>query len=318
MTQLVSAQRDRDSYGSGPQTVEVLGQVRLADTGGYAKNIIVRLEKFSGGVIDQMPTDDHGRFRFGNLARGYYKVVIDAPGLRPSQQDADLQVLFRAYLVFDLTADTSSRKTNNPLFNDVIEAQVPANARDEFSRGRTAFAQKDLDEAVAHLQRAVFLYDRFFNAHLLLATVFMDRRQWLDAERSLQRAFDLKPDDPVVLIALGEVCWRQKRYADAEKLLLEGLKLDDKAWHGQFTLARLYWEMGDVMKAAQPAGRTLQLKPDFAEAHLLAGNILLKLQQQQRAVMEYDEYLRLAPKGEFAAETRKLVDKLRTSPPPKH
>jgi tetratricopeptide (TPR) repeat protein len=54
----------------------------------------------------------------------------------------------------------------------------------------------------------------------------------------------------------------------------------------------------------------LQLKPDFAEAHLLAGNILLKVNQQERALAEYNEYLRLDPKGEFASATRELVEKL--------
>jgi len=64
------------------------------------------------------------------------------------------------------------------------------------------------------------------------------------------------------------------------------------------------------MKAGRSVGRTLQLKPDFAEAHLLAGNVLLRLGQNQRAQLEYEEYLRLAPKGEYAAEARELVQKL--------
>ena len=64
------------------------------------------------------------------------------------------------------------------------------------------------------------------------------------------------------------------------------------------------------MKAAPAIGRTLQLKPDFAEAHLVAGNILLRLNQQQRALVEYREYLRLAPKGEYAAEAHELIEQL--------
>jgi tetratricopeptide (TPR) repeat protein len=91
---------------------------------------------------------------------------------------------------------------------------------------------------------------------------------------------------------------------------LEGLKLDEKNWHGHFTLARLHWEKGEALKAGPCVGRTLQLKPDFAEAHLLAGNILLKVGQPQRAEVEYEEYLRLSPKGEYAAETRTLIEKL--------
>jgi len=52
------------------------------------------------------------------------------------------------------------------------------------------------------------------------------------------------------------------------------------------------------------------LKPDFAPAHLLAGNILLKVNQQERALREYREYLRLEPKGEFATQTHELAEKL--------
>src|SRR5882672_3853485 len=93
------AQRDRDTYTGAGQTTEITGEVRSTETGTYAPGIHVRLERFSGGVIDQMPTDTRGRFRFINLQRGYYKIIINSPGYRPLQQDADLQVVFRAYLV---------------------------------------------------------------------------------------------------------------------------------------------------------------------------------------------------------------------------
>ncbi len=86
--------------------------------------------------------------------------------------------------------------------------------------------------------------------------------------------------------------------------------MNDKSWNGYFNLGRLYWEMGNTAKAGPAIGRTLQLKPDFAEAHLLAGNILLRVTQPERALAEYQEYLRLSPKGEFAPQTRELVDKL--------
>ena len=53
---------------------------------------------------------------------------------------------------------------------------------------------------------------------------------------------------------------------------------------------------------------------DFAEAHLLAGNILLRLGQHQRARIEYEEYFRLAPKGEYVDEARELLLKLQKMP----
>src|SRR5713101_2459332 len=98
----VCAQRDRDTYNPINQSFEVSGQVNLAGTSEPVKNVPVRLDRFSGGIIDQISTDALGRFRFTNLQRGYYKVVINAPGFGPAQQEADLTLLFKAYLVFTL------------------------------------------------------------------------------------------------------------------------------------------------------------------------------------------------------------------------
>ena len=305
----VFAQRDRDTYTGGPQAFEVSGEVKFRETGAFAHGMPVRLERFSGGIVDQILTDSRGRFRFANIQRGYYKVFVNAPGYRPVQQDADLQVVARAYLVFEIVAETS-KNVANPLFGDVVDARIPAVARDEYNAARSSLSKKSYQEAITHLEKAVFAYPEFFDAQMLLGTAFMDLRQWDKAEKALQRALEIKSDNVPALIHLGEVFWRQKRYSEAEQTLKDALKLDEKSWHGQFTLGRLYWDMGEVAKAAAPIGMTLQLKPDLAEAHLLAGNILLRVGQQERALVEYREYLRLSPKGEFASQVQELVQKV--------
>ena len=314
----VVAQRERDTYTGNSQTFEVSGEVRVVETGLYAQNVPVRLERFSGGLIDQIVTDSRGRFRFPNLPRGYYKVVVNAPGYTPAQQDADLQVLFRIYLVFELNADSSKRPSGLALLTDVIDARVPAAAREDFNNGRAALTRKNYKEGIAYLEKATLGYSNFFEAQLLLGIALMDLKGWEKAERALLRAIEIKPQNPPAMIYLGEVYWRQKRYPEAEQTLREGLRLDEKSWHGQFTLGRLYWDMGEVTKAGGPIGMTLQLKPELAEAHLLAGNILLRVNQRERALVEYREYLRLAPKGEFVGQVQELVRKVEKTLPNKN
>jgi tetratricopeptide (TPR) repeat protein len=303
----VLAQRDRDTYSNASaNALEIVGQVRVVETGLPASRVPIRLERFGGGVIDSMDTDSGGRFRFANLQRGYYKVIVNALGFKPVQQDADLQVVFRAYLVFELSAEKSGAMS----LVDVIDARAPTEAREELVRGREALSKRSYPEAISHLQKAIAAYPSFYEAHLLLGTAFVDEREWKKAEGEFQSALDLKTSSAPAILSLGEVYWRQNRYDEAEKTLLDGLKLDDKSWNGYFTLARLYWDRQNIAKAAPAIGHTLQLKPDFGPAHLLAGNILLKVNQQERALTEYREYLRLEPKGEFAVQTRELAEKL--------
>jgi len=306
LSHTVYCQRERDTFTS-LQPLEVSGQVRSADLGEPARNVPVRLERFSGGIVEQMTTDSLGRFRFTGLQRGYYTVVVEAPGFEPVRQQADLQVLFKAFLMFELTKKSLTPESYS-LF--VLDARVPESARNEFSKARAALADKKTKVSIEHLERAIFFYPEFFDAHLMLGTGNMDLRQWEKAEAAFRRALEIKGDSAPALFSLGEAYWREKRYAEAESTLLDGLKLDDTNWHGHFTLGRLYWDMDEVMRAGPAVGRTLQLKPDFAEAHLLAGNILLRLKQEERALAEYQEYLKLAPKGEFAVQTRELVQKL--------
>jgi tetratricopeptide (TPR) repeat protein len=306
----VCAQRDRDAYNPNNLSSEIIGQVNLLENGSPAQNVTVRLERFSGGIIDTVNTDARGRFRFANLSRAYYRVIINVAGLKPVQQDADLQLLAKTYLVFELVSENASAMAGLGLGADVIDARVPANARDEFVQGRSALAKKSYAEAVTHLQKAVSGYPEFFAARMLLATALIDQREWSRAEAVLQGTLEQKPENAPTLLALGEVYWRQKRYKEAEETLLAGLKVDDRAWHGYFTLGRLYWDLNDIPKSGAAVGRTLQLKNDFAEAHLLAGNILLRLNQQERALSSYQEYVKLAPKGEFALQARDLIAKL--------
>jgi Tfp pilus assembly protein PilF len=306
----VYAQRERDTYTNNSLTFEVAGEVRLSDSGAPAQSVAVRLERFSGGLIDQIQTDNRGRFRFPSLQRGYYKVIVTAPGYKPIHQDADLQVLFRIYLVLELYTDKPNGGSGLPLLTDVIDARIPAAAREDFENARAALRRNSYKEAIALLEKAVLGYSNFFEANFLLGRVFMDQKEWEKAEKPLLRAVELKPDNANAMLALGEVYWREKRNVDAEQTLRAGLKLDQKNWHGQFTLGRLYWDMGEVAKAGGPIGMTLQLKPDLAEAHLLAGNILLRVNQPERALVEYREYLRLAPKGEFVVQVQDLVRKV--------
>jgi tetratricopeptide (TPR) repeat protein len=275
----------------------------------------VTLEKVGGGVLDQMATDNRGRFHFTSLQRGQYVVNISAHCYQAERRQVELTLIFRAYLDVELTPDTTSpacaAPDNAPAA--AVDARVPDEARREFERGSAALSKGKDDEGVSHLRRAVEIYPDFLQARLLLASAHMKARRWEEAEATLARAVETDPHSVAALVSLGEARRRLKKYTEAEESLAAALKLDDTSWQGHLALGRVYLDTDQVKKAAPHIGRTLQLKPDLPEAHLLGGNILLKVGEPARALAEYEEYLRLAPDGEYAAPTRELVGKLRKS-----
>jgi tetratricopeptide (TPR) repeat protein len=204
-----------------------------------------------------------------------------------------------------------------PSANAVVDINVPAKARTEFDKGREALADKKTEEGIQHLERAVTLHANYYDAQFLLGTTYMDQENWTKAAQCLTQALKINPKAVPAMVSLGEVYRRQKKYDEGEKVLQSGLALDDKSWLGHYTLGRLYWEKQDLVNAGKQVALTLQLEPEFADARLLAGNIFVRAHLPENAIVEYEEYLRLSPKGQFANQIKELVQKLKTMTPAK-
>jgi tetratricopeptide (TPR) repeat protein len=281
----------------------------LAQGARPAEFILVRLESFGGGLIGEATTDRSGKFTFTGLAPDIYIVSVRTPGYREVQQQVDLRTQITDYLQLQLVAadqPSSIRRAG------LIDVSTPKNAIAEFEKGRHALLEANNNqEGILHLENALKIYPQYLEAMLMLGTAYMDNKEWDKAESTLRQVLTLESKTTAAHFALGELYLRQKKYAEAEKYMLAGVKLDAKSVPGHYMLGRLYYELGDLAKAGPHVGTALQLNPTFAKGHLLAGNILLHARQAQNALAEFEEYLRLEPKGEFSEQTKEIVRKLR-------
>jgi len=292
--------------------LQVNGQIRYAQGGRPAEFVLVRLESFGGGVSDETTTDRSGKFRFTGLMSELYIVSVRVAGFREVQQQVDLRTQVTDYVQLQLVADEKTSDVSPSKRAGVINASVPNDARQEFEKGRDALLQaNNINECILHLENAVRLYPKFLEAMFLLGTAYMDKPDWDKAESTLRQVLVLNPKMAVAHFARGDLNLRQKKYAEAEKNLLAGIELDDKSVQGHFMLGRLYYELGDLPKAGRQAGTALQLSPKFANGHLLAGNILLRARQPENALVEFEEYLRLDPNGEFSQQAKETVQRIR-------
>ncbi|HJP95261.1 MAG TPA: tetratricopeptide repeat protein [Pyrinomonadaceae bacterium] len=309
------AQRDNDPLSPGSM-FEISGQVRSADNR-IIENVMVRLETASGALVDQMTTDSMGRFRFARLRSGPYKVSATAAGVVSQPQAVDLSRSSpRVHVLLQLDPESPTFRPHSTTIK-VIDVRVPVEAKTALDKGQTALSEKKTDVALSQFKKALEIYPDFYDAHMALGQLYIDTNQWDKAEASFRQALRVDPKSVAGRVSLGEVYRREKKYEDGEKVLGEALKIDNNSWESNFTLGRIHWELKDIVTAGKYVARTLELQPNVAEAHLLAGNIFIRAGLPTNALVEYEEYLRLAPTGEFSAQTQTLVDKLKKSLAPK-
>jgi tetratricopeptide (TPR) repeat protein len=287
----------------------ISGVVRYQIGGQPAEFVVVSLESNIGGVISQVRTDRSGKFRFTNVGQDQFRIVVRHPGYKDVQRVVDLNTQSTDYLQIQLVAEELDAI---PLPKKTVNASLSLEAQEEYEKGRKALIEeKNLQVGIASLEKAVNLAPEYQEAHLLLGAAYMDNKQDDKAEREMRRALEINPKSAAAYFGLGDVLRRQEKYAEAEKVLQDGLKLEPKSHRGHFTLGQVYFAKGDVAKAGPEVGQALQLKPDYAEAYLLAGNLFLKARNAASALQMFEEYLRLEPKGNYAAQTREMVEKIR-------
>ena len=306
-------------------TVEIHGQVRFVEGGAPAEQVLVRLESYdSGGSISEVFTDRLGKFRFTGLPPAQYSITVRQSGYRDAQQNVDMTTTTSGLVMLQLFRDIPvAGKT----VTGSIDANVPPAAQREFDKGVAALAEGGKDKttfAVKCFEKAVTIYPKFVEAHLKLGTAYMDLELWDKAEKALLATTEVDPKAFNAFFALSEIYLRENKVSEAEKVLTQGLAIQDASYLGHLNLARVYWEKSREIKdlaQAKPAleksynevKRALILDPNLAGAHLLKGNLLLRVGRANDAVTEFNEYLRLEPNGPFAGETRILVDKIKKS-----
>jgi tetratricopeptide (TPR) repeat protein len=105
-----------------------------------------------------------------------------------------------------------------------------------------------------------------------------------DAVKRYQAALALRPNEPELHAALGQLHLEDHTYDAAESELARALALDASSMHTLYLLGRLYVETKDNEKAVPYLEHALRLQPELAEANSLLGTAYLRLGRAADAV----------------------------------
>ena len=294
----------------------IRGVVRYED-GRLADHIIVRLRSDKIAFQTEMTTDPQGKFDFDGLYPSTYHLTIEGQGIRAYESVIDITVSKMSYeqitLRFAREPNAKAVPPEGP--GGALSADsVPTEARKEYDAGQKAVTEKqDAEGGIKHYRKAIQLYGKYSEAYLALGLVYLEVGKLDDAQSALKAANELNPNAPGGYLALGSLFNQQKKYDEAQKALTQGLQLNAEVPQGQYELAKTYWATGKWQDAEPHAQKAVSLAPSLAPPHVLLGNIALRRQDPMGAIKEFQEYLRLDPKGPMAPGVAQMIQKIEAS-----
>jgi tetratricopeptide (TPR) repeat protein len=241
--------------------------------------------------------------------RGYKEVTVRVELISTSRGYASLELSpIPGQVSSESAANVPAGTSGNSV--SAVDLSVPDNARQEYAKGENALKENKLDASVGHFRKAARLYEAFPQAYQMLGTVYLQQKNWKDAQAALEKAIQLDSKLGDAYLELGAVFNQTKDYPKAEVALTRGLELNPDAPGGHYELAKTYWAIGRWQDAAPHAATAVTEFPGLAAPHVLLGNILLRKNDPQGALREYEEYLRLDPNGPMAPGAREMVAKI--------
>jgi tetratricopeptide (TPR) repeat protein len=293
----------------------ITGMILLSTGQRLERRVTIRLQTMTRGDRVAM-TDDYGKFAFQGLVSGDYTLVID--------KEKDFQPFSQVVTVIQprgfppQTYNLSLRLIPKPGIAGkpgVINAElanVPKPALDMYNKAIELAKNGDRAGAILQLQGAVAEYPEFMLAYNEMGVQYMRLDDLQKSDDALKKALKIDAKAFVPLMNRGIVLVMLKRYADAEPLLREVVKMKNDQAVGHYFLGQAVANLGNFDEAEKELATAIKLGGDeMKEAHRLLAIIYSARGDKKHAIVELETYLRLVPTTPDAEQLRNVILKLK-------
>jgi adenylate cyclase len=190
---------------------------------------------------------------------------------------------------------------------------------------RAIGAQETALEAIETVRKALLLDPNFAelcviqaDLHMFLYKVYgQDPKHYVEAERLINKALEVKPGLPFAKRQLGWLRFRQGKYEESEELLLYCVREDPKDSKNFEALAEYYYWREDFQQAIPFAQKAYECNPDnFSAIHILCQIYQHKIYSADDVLPE--ELIHWAKKGLPISERQMKNDPHNESLPLQH
>jgi tetratricopeptide (TPR) repeat protein len=295
------------------RTITIVGQVTTADGSPVTSGAMATLATRQGVRVAIQPVNANGTFDFAAVQAATYILTVTADNFETYQQTIYGARFAPSYYTANVTlTPVAHRKVPVSSLPALTDEAAPKSARKEYEEGAAALQKHDLKKARQHLEKAVAEYPCYARAQTSLAEVDLADHQQDSAEAALKKATQCDGNFLDSFYMLANLYVTQKRYADSESVLKQGLRVLPSAWPLLNLMGRTHYAMGKYPEAAHDFEQAESFHPEMpADFHAELANTYVQTDQYGRALAEMETYLRLDPHGRFADSARRITESMR-------
>lgn len=310
---LIVVRVDAQSVVGGPVPTDagwgggmINGMVHSPSGQRLSRRISVRLRSMDKG--DRVATtDDNGKFTFTGVPPGDYVVIIDKEqGFEPYSENVSFRSVGSAPLL-----NIRLRLKGEPKSGGVVNAEfanVPARALEFYQKALNHGQAGNHKAAIEQLQKAIAEYSDFMLAFNELGVQYLRLGELDKAEEALAKARKLAPDSATPLLTHGILLTVMGKFNLAVTELQTALKQREQSANGHLYLGQALANLGRFAEAEVHLARAIELGGDeVTDAHRFLGAIYLQRGEREKALAEFETYLKLAPKAKDAEKVRQLI-----------
>jgi tetratricopeptide (TPR) repeat protein len=162
-----------------------------------------------------------------------------------------------------------------------------------FLKAQEAVDHKHYPEAVTLFRQIVDADAQDFQAWSELGTAYLLQEKPEDAEKAYRRATEVRPTFTLAFLNLGRTLVMQKKFEAATEPLARAVELQPGSADANFLLGESYLMLKKGSKAVGYLGEAAKL--GRYEAHLRLATLYNAAGMKDKAVAEYEEFLKKQP-----------------------
>lgn len=280
----------------------------MGNDGTTLSHVTVRITGLSG--IQEVISDETGRFQFGNLQPGTYEVAA----LNGTSQARQTVVISGGLSEVTLTVDSTPAETKQP--GSSVSAQqlrVPEKARRHYEHAMEEVKRRDYEKAMNDVTEALHQFSCYGDALALKAVLELQAGQPASTLADSQKAIQCDGSNAQAYFVLASAYNKLHRPEDAIRTVNEGIRFRPNAWQPYYELGMALSVLQRYSDAVKNLRRAEQLADgSFALIHSMLGYTLFHMGSYSDAAIELRLFLKQEPTGPNAQTVRQALAEVET------